>query len=192
MLKKVWENQFWHQPHVDDSSSCLQTFSVVNSLSYMSNLSPRLECRRDKCIGEGGEGRSLKCYWENAGYEGECTRCLEGSYAYIRETSKTAYTRVTQHMATNYRAAAIAGLPQPDNSDPLIRPSAAKSWLCWWKWSSKCLENLWSVCTDKLTRMYACSSSRSVVVPSSILNTNISCQKVCSQCSDSSSECGTD
>ena len=56
----------------------------------LSNQFPRLECRRDKCllcIGEGGEGRSLKCDWENAGYEGECTRCPEGSYAYIGETS---------------------------------------------------------------------------------------------------------
>ena len=40
----------------------------------------------------------------------------------------------------NYIPASIAGLPQPDNSDSLITPRAAKSWM--WEHTRDCHEGL--------------------------------------------------
>ena len=73
--------------------------------------------------------RSVTCDKENVGYKGECTRCQAGAVAYIGETSKTAYTRLSQHLAA-YKTASAAQLPaQPQHVDPLSRPRAAKSWM---------------------------------------------------------------
>ena len=62
--------------------------------------------------------------------DGECTRCPARSFAYIGESSKTAYTRMCQHMGS-YRAASAAELPAlPQHvDDPLTRPRAPKSWM---------------------------------------------------------------
>ena len=75
--------------------------------------------------------KSIVCDQENIGYAGECSRCPAGSYTYVGETSKTAYTRLGQILAA-YRAASTAGLPaQPQHvvTDTLTRPRAAKSWM---------------------------------------------------------------
>ena len=101
-----------------------------------SNQFPRQSCDREDCQlcnQQGEDIRSIVCDKENVGYQGECTRCPVGSFAYIGETSRTAYTRVGQHLAA-YRAASAAKLPaQPQHvaaaSD--TQPRAPKSWM--WK-----------------------------------------------------------
>ena len=56
----------------------------------------------------------LACVNESVGYEGVCSRC-DIKHTYIGETSKTTYTRTSEHLA-NYRAAAAANLPAlPEN-----------------------------------------------------------------------------
>jgi hypothetical protein len=83
-----------------------------------SNQFPREKCHRMECIlcfqKEGSRG-GTKCSQSNVGYEGRCARCHE--VAYMRETSRTAYTWLSEHLA-NYRAAAAARLPPvpPDDS----------------------------------------------------------------------------
>ena len=57
---------------------------------------------------EGSIG-GTRCAQSNVGYEGTCARCCE-VFAYMGETSRTAYTRLSEHL-TNYRADAAAGLP---------------------------------------------------------------------------------
>ena len=93
---------------------------------------PREKCDRKDCqLCLQGETKGVQCDRENIGYEGECGRCPAGAFAYIGETSKTAYTRLGQHLAA-YKSAAAAGLPaipQHVSSDPLDRPRAAKSWM---------------------------------------------------------------
>ena len=49
------------------------------------------------------------CSVRSVGYEGKCARCISKN-AYIGETSKTAYTRIKEHL-TAYRAASAANLP---------------------------------------------------------------------------------
>ena len=99
-----------------------------------SNQFPRIVCEREDCqlcSQQAGEARSVACDKENVGYRGECTRCLAGAFAYIGETSKTAYTRLSQHLAAYKTASAaqLQALPQPAVFDPLNRPRAPKSWM---------------------------------------------------------------
>ena len=49
------------------------------------------------------------CDKSNIGYEGRCSRCPT-QFAYIGESSRTAYTRLKEHLG-DYRAAAAAKLP---------------------------------------------------------------------------------
>ena len=53
------------------------------------------------------------CDKGNVGYEYTCTRCPTKS-VYVGESSRTAFTRLGEHMA-DYRAAASAGLPAQIN-----------------------------------------------------------------------------
>ena len=77
-----------------------------------SNQFPRERCHRMDCIlcfqKEGSRG-GTNCSQSNVGYEGRCSRCQE-VFAYMGEMSRTAYTRLGEHLA-NYRAAAAARLP---------------------------------------------------------------------------------
>ena len=72
------------------------------------------KCEHSDCLlclqGE-KQGGGTKCDRSNVGYdyEGLCTRCPE-VHAYMGETSRTAYTRLSEHLR-NYRAAAAARLP---------------------------------------------------------------------------------
>ena len=71
------------------------------------------KCEHSDCLlclqGE-KQGGGTKCDRSNVGYdyEGLCTRCPE-VHAYMGETSRTAYTRFSEHLR-NYRAAAAARL----------------------------------------------------------------------------------
>ena len=99
----------------------------------LSNQFPRERCSRvdcQLCFQQDGETRRVVCDKESVGYEGECTRCPDQKYTYIGETSKTAYTRLSQHLAA-YRAASAANVPaQPQLVGfGLDRPKAAKSWM---------------------------------------------------------------
>ena len=105
-----------------------------------SNQFPRSECERDDCglcYQKDGE-KSSKCDRNNVGYEGKCSRCTT-RYSYIGESSRTAYTRVKEHLS-NYRAASAAQLPALPPE--VIRPRAGKkgknvkSWM--WEHSRDC------------------------------------------------------
>ena len=61
------------------------------------------------CVQRGGEGRVSNCGLNNVGYEGVCKRCPD-EQVYVGESSRTAYTRIKEHVE-NYRAAATAMLP---------------------------------------------------------------------------------
>ena len=77
-----------------------------------SNQFPREDCQRPNCVlcfQRGGSGPATKCSKNNVGYKGECARCAE-KFAYLGESSRTAFTRIAEHM-DNYRAAAAAKLP---------------------------------------------------------------------------------
>jgi hypothetical protein len=97
-----------------------------------SNQFPRQRCSRSDCqLCLQQEGKRVMCDKENIGYEGECSRCPARTYAYIGETSKTGYTRLSQHLAA-YRAASTARLPAQPDPGVLgyeVRPKAAKSWM---------------------------------------------------------------
>ena len=87
-----------------------------------SNQFPRVVCERvdcPLCSQQAGDNRSVTRDKDNVGYKGECTRCQAGAVAYIEETSKTAYTRLSQHLAA-YKTASAAQLPaQSQHVDPL-------------------------------------------------------------------------
>ena len=66
-----------------------------------------------------GSGQETRCSNNNVGYQGVCAR-FPKAYAYIGESSRTAYTRVKEHME-NYRAAAAAKLPPlTDRNDRIL------------------------------------------------------------------------
>ena len=94
----------------------------------------RESCSREDCqihLQQDGNTRRIICDKENVGYIGKCSRCPDRTYTYIGETSKTAYTRLSQHLAS-YRAASAARVPpqpQQDGLDFERRPQAAKSWM---------------------------------------------------------------
>jgi hypothetical protein len=96
-----------------------------------SNQFPREKCHRTECIlcfQKDGSRGGTRCAQSNVGYEGRCARCHE-VFAYMGETSRTAYTRLGEHLA-NYRAAAVARLPPlpPDDSGGRARVRH-KSWM---------------------------------------------------------------
>ena len=72
----------------------------------------RVDCERINCamcFQRVGEEKSLRCAKNNVGYEGQCVRCPT-RFSYLGESSRTAYTRLKEHLG-NYRAAAAAKLP---------------------------------------------------------------------------------
>ena len=77
-----------------------------------SNQFPREECDRSDCVlclQNNGDNKRSSCVLNNVGYEGHCTRCQDAK-SYVGESSRTAFTRIKEHME-NYRAAAAANLP---------------------------------------------------------------------------------
>jgi hypothetical protein len=73
-----------------------------------SNQFPRNKCKHLDCLlcfKRGNQYGGTKCDMSNMGYAGSCTRC-----PYMGETSRTAYTRFSEHFR-NYIAAAVARLP---------------------------------------------------------------------------------
>jgi hypothetical protein len=99
-----------------------------------SNQFPREKCERENCqlcVQQNQENKKIVCDRENVGYEGWCNRCPDIKYAYIGETSKTAFTRLSQHLVA-YRAASAARVPPQPKQDGIgfeRRPQAAKSWM---------------------------------------------------------------
>ena len=91
---------------VEDGGVCARNILVK------SNQFPREECSRNDCVicfQRDGEGKSVKCVRNNIGYEGRCLRC-PSRYSYLGESSRTAYTRIKEHLL-DYRAAYAAKLP---------------------------------------------------------------------------------
>ena len=77
-----------------------------------SNQFPRVQCDRDDCvicIQQAGRLKQIQCDKANVGYEFECSRCPTKS-VYVGETSRTAFTRLSEHLG-DYRSAAAAMLP---------------------------------------------------------------------------------
>ena len=100
-----------------------------------SNPFPRDHCGRIDCLvcyQKDQNQAGLACDKSNVGYEGRCKRCTTTPFAYIGETSRTAYTRMKEHFG-NYRAAATAQLPaQPQlvyQGVPGNREKPPKSWM---------------------------------------------------------------
>ena len=80
------------------------------------------------CFNRDENSQALQCVHMSVGYEGQCARC-DTKHAYIGETSRTAYTRIRQHMA-DYRSAAAANLPAlPDDRVGDVRKRDVKSWM---------------------------------------------------------------
>ena len=85
---------------VEDGGLCTK-----NVLSK-SNQFPRDECGRDDCViclQREENKSSVQCVKRSVGYEGKCVRCTT-KHAYIGESSRTAYTRIKEHIS-DYRAA---------------------------------------------------------------------------------------
>jgi hypothetical protein len=111
-----------------------------------SNQFPRDECGRNECVlclQREVDKPSVLCVKRNVGYEGKCSRCPT-KHAYIGESSRTAYTRIKEHL-TDYRAASAARLPPLDNDSGGggrggygvgIRKKDVKSWM--WEHSRDC------------------------------------------------------
>ena len=80
------------------------------------------------CFNRDENSQALQYVHMSVGYEGQCARC-DTKHAYIGETSRTAYSRIRQHMA-DYRSAAAANLPAlPDDRVGDIRKRDVKSWM---------------------------------------------------------------
>ena len=96
---------------VEDGGLCTK-----NVLSK-SNQFPRDKCGRDDCViclQREENKSSVQCVKRSVGYEGQCVRCTT-KHAYIGESSRSAYTRVKEHIS-HYRAASAAQLPPLDDS----------------------------------------------------------------------------
>ena len=65
------------------------------------------------CVRQDGNQKVSLCDRSNVGYEGDCLRCNE-VFKYVGETSRTAFTRVKEHIS-DYRAASAARLHPPAN-----------------------------------------------------------------------------
>ena len=123
---------------VEDGGLCTK-----NVLSK-SNQFPRDECGRDDCViclQREENKSSVQCVKRSVGYEGECVRCPT-KHAYIGESSRTAYTRVKEHLS-DYRAASAAQLPPLDENSGGggshgfgNRKKCVKSWM--WEHSRDC------------------------------------------------------
>lgn len=142
LAEKVRENlEKGRQPAKTKTKVIEDGGSSVRKGIIQSNQFPRQKCERENCLlclQQEGENKSVICDKENIGYAGECSRCPAGSFAYIGETSKTAFTRMTQHL-TAYRAASTANIPAPPQlvySDLTKWPRAAKSWM--WEHTRDC------------------------------------------------------
>ena len=110
-----------------------------NSLTR-ANPFPREECGRSDCVlcfQRDGSGKRTKCTESNVGYQGQYSRCPT-MFSYVGETSRTAYTRIKEHMA-NYRAAAAAklpALPRNQTSGEGLKAKDVKSWM--WEHERDC------------------------------------------------------
>ena len=113
---------------LEDGGTC--TRNVLTK----SNQFPREECSRTDCVLFFQRDRSkpsVQCVKRSVGYEGQCARCPT-RFAYIGESSRTAYTRIREHLA-DYRAAAAAQLPalpapQWQGQDG-VKKKDVKSWM---------------------------------------------------------------
>ena len=97
---------------VEDGGACARNFLT------RSNQFPRTKCERTDCVlcvQRGGDEADTKCVRNNIGYEGMCSRCPT-KFSYIGETSRTAYTRLKEHLS-DYRAASAARLPALPTDD---------------------------------------------------------------------------
>ena len=134
LVKKIRENlKMGRQPEVTSTKVMEDGGRGVRQGLILSNQFPREECGRvdcQLCFQQDGNRRRIVCDSGSVGYEGECNRCPDQKYTYVGETSKTAYTRLSQHLAA-YRAASAANIPaQPQHVGlGLDRPKAAKSWM---------------------------------------------------------------
>ena len=106
-----------------------------------SNQFPREECGREQCVlcfqKDGGRTECVRCVANNVGYEGKCLRCPT-RFSYLGETSRTAYTRLKEHLS-DYRAASAARLPalQPNVGVEFGKKKKdVKSWM--WEHSRDC------------------------------------------------------
>ena len=109
-----------------------------------SNQFPRDDCGRDDCMicfQQEENKSSVQCVKRSVGYEGMCVRCTT-KHAYIGETSRTAYTRVKEHIS-DYRAASAAQLPPLEENSGggrgqgfSNRKKCVKSWM--WEHSRDC------------------------------------------------------
>ena len=64
----------------------------------------------------------------NVDYEGKCSRC-SSKHSYLGETSRTALTRIKEHLS-DYRTAAAAQIaPQPPDHGDVYRRKNVKSWM---------------------------------------------------------------
>ena len=91
---------------IEDGGVC------TRNILARSNQFPRDVCGCSDCgicCGSEQGQTGVRCSVRSVGYEGICAKCIS-KHAYIGETSKTAYTRIKQHL-TAYRAAAAANLP---------------------------------------------------------------------------------
>ena len=111
------------------------------SLLIKSNQFARCKCERNECMlcfQEAGSDKSVKCGKNSVGYEGLCTRCPNQN-KYVGETSRTAYTRIKEHLS-DYRSAATAKLPPlPDGGTGFgfgNRKKNVKSWM--WEHTRDC------------------------------------------------------
>ena len=76
-----------------------------------SNQFPRINCSREQCVLciQQYDQKKIQCDKSNVGYEYTCSRCPTKS-VYVGESSRTVFTRISEHVA-DYRAAASARLP---------------------------------------------------------------------------------
>ena len=80
---------------VEDGGVC------ARNVLTKSNPFPREECGRNDCVmcsQREMNNHRMCCSQMNVGYEGECARC-ELKHTYIGETSRTAYTRIKEHLS---------------------------------------------------------------------------------------------
>ena len=105
-----------------------------------SNQFCRKECGQNGCVlchWRVGSSKPINCTSSNVGYEGKCLRCPT-RFSYLGETSRTAYTRLKEHLS-DYRAASAARLPalQPNVGVEFGKKKKdVKSWM--WEHSRDC------------------------------------------------------
>ena len=93
---------------IEDGGVCTKA-GIVKS-----NQFPRSKCHREECmvcIQQDGRVKQVQCDKGNIGYEFDCSRCPIKA-VYVGESSRTAFTRLKEHLG-DYKSAAAAMLPAP-------------------------------------------------------------------------------